>query len=80
MAVRSDIIRFKEHQIHGVDLGGGYVIFYTAKALYRRTKHIGFSELTDSELVSDETFCLIIASFLVHRYGVGVVEAEGSCK
>lgn len=78
-AVQPDIIRFKEIQIHGVDLGG-YVLFHTAKDLYRGTKHISLSELTDPELVSDETFRLVIASFLIRRHGAGVLEAEGSCR
>lgn len=78
-AIQPDIIRFKEIQIHGVDLGG-YVLFHTAKDLYRGTKHISLSELTDPELVSDETFRLVIASFLIRRYGAGVLEAEGGCR
>ena len=78
-AIQPDIIRFKEIQIHGVDLGG-YVLFHTAKDLYRGTKHISLSELTDPELVSDETFRLVIASFLIRRHGAGVLEAEGSHK
>ena len=78
-AIQPDIIRFKEIQIHGVDLGG-YVLFHTAKDLYRGTKHISLSELTDPELVSDETFRLVIASFLIRRHGAGVLEAEGSCR
>ena len=52
----------------------------TAKDLYRGTKHISLSELTDPELVSDETFRLVIASFLIRRHGAGVLEAEGSCR
>ena len=78
-AIQPDIIRFKEIQIHGVDLGG-YVLFHTAKDLYRGTKHISLSELTDPELVSDETFRLVIASFLIRRHGAGVLEEEGSCR
>ena len=76
-AIQPDIIRFKEIQIHGVDLGG-YVLFHVAKDLYRGTKHISLSELTDPELVSDETFRLVIAAFLICRHGADVLEAEGS--
>lgn len=76
-AIQPDIIRFKEIQIRGVDLDG-YVLFHTAKDLYRGTKHISLSELTDPELVSDETFRLVMASFLIRRHGVGVLEAGGS--
>lgn len=74
-AVQPDIICFQEIGIHGVDLGG-YVLFHTAKDLYQGTKHISLSELTDPELVSDETFRLLIAAFLIRRYGAAVLEEE----
>ena len=76
-AVQPDMIRFKEIGIHGVDLGG-YVLFHTARDLYQGTKHISLSELTDPELVSDETFRLLIAAFLIRRYGADVLEEERS--
>ena len=78
-AIQPDIIRFKEIPIHGVDLGG-YVRFHIARDLYQGTKHVSLSELTDPELVSDETFRLIIASFLIRRYGPEVLEIERSCR
>lgn len=71
------MIRFKAIGIHGVDLGG-YVLFHTARDLYQGTKHISLSELTDPELVSDETFRLLIAAFLIRRYGADVLEEERS--
>ena len=57
----------------------GYVLFHTAKDLYKGTKHISLSELTDPELVSDEAFWLIITAFLIRRYGPAVIlkETEG---
>lgn len=76
-AIQPDMIRFKEIPIHGVDLGG-YVLFHTARDLYQGTRHVSLSELTDPELVSDETFRLIIASFLIRRYGPEVLEIERS--
>lgn len=74
-AVRPGTICFKEIQIHGVDLGG-YVLFHTAKDLYQGTQHISLSELTDSELVGDEIFRLIIHALLIRRYGLEAISAE----
>ena len=74
-AVKPDAVRFKEIQIHGVDLGG-YVLFHTAKDLYQGTQHISLSELTDSELVGDEIFRLIIHALLIRRYGLEAVSTE----
>lgn len=71
-------IDFSSIRIHGVDLDG-YVLFHTAKDLYKGTKHISLSELTDPELVSDEAFRLIVTAFLIRRYGAEVLSAEGSC-
>lgn len=73
-AVDSDLIRFHEIRIHGVDLDG-YVLFHTAKDLYRGTCHISLSELIDPELVSEDTFRLVISAFLIRRYGAGVLSA-----
>lgn len=73
-AVDPDIIRFHEIQIHGVDLDG-YVLFHTAKDLYKGTCHISLSELIDPELVSEDAFRLVITSFLIRRYGPEVLEA-----
>ena len=74
-AVGPDIIRFHEIRIHGVDLDG-YVLFHTAKDLYKGTCHISLSELTDPELVSEDAFRLVVSSFLIRRYGTGVLAAE----
>lgn len=71
-AVDSDIIRFQKIRIHGVDLDG-YVLFHTAKDLYKGTCHISLSELIDPELVSEDTFRLVISAFLIRRYGPGVL-------
>nr|WP_217935250.1 hypothetical protein [Enterocloster clostridioformis] len=73
-AVDPDIIRFQEIRIHGVDLDG-YVLFHTAKDLYKGTCHISISELIDPELVSEDTFRLVISAFLIRRYGTGVLFA-----
>lgn len=72
MAVKPDFIDFSAIQIHGVDLNG-YVLFHTAKDLYKGTKHISLSELTDPELVSDWAFQLIVKAFLIRRYGTAVI-------
>lgn len=75
-AVKPDAVHFKEIQIHGGDLGG-YVLFHTARDLYQGTQHISLLELTDPELVGDEIFRLIIQAFLIRRYGLGAISAEG---
>lgn len=71
-AVDADLIRFHDIRIHGVDLNG-YVLFHTAKDLYKGTCHISLSELIDPELVSEDTFRLVISAFLIRRYGPGVL-------
>ena len=74
-AVHPDFIDFPAIHIHGVDLDG-YVLFHTAKDLYKGTSHISLSELIDPELVSDEAFWRIVTAFLIRRYGVEVLSAE----
>lgn len=74
-AVKPNIIDFTVIHVHGVDLDG-YVLFHTAKDLYKGTSHISLSELTDPELVSDEAFWLIITAFLIRRYGPAVILKE----
>ena len=69
------MIRFRDIFIRGVDLRG-YILFHTAKGLYCGTKSLSLSELTDPELVDDEVFGLIIAAFLIRRYGKTVLETE----
>ena len=49
------------------------MLFHTAKDLYKGTKHISLSELTDPELVSDWAFQLIVKAFLIRRYGTAVI-------
>ena len=77
-AVYPGIIDFPAIHVHGVDLDG-YVLYHTAKDLYKGTRHISLSELTDPELVSDEAFRLIVTAFLIRRYGPAVIwkEMEG---
>lgn len=74
-AILPDIIQFSEIRIHGVDLDG-YVLFHTAKDLYKGTNHISLSELVDPELVSEDTFRLVVTAFLIRRYGPEVLSAE----
>ena len=74
-AVDPDLIRFRDIHIRGVDLKG-YILFHTAKGLYCGTKSLSLSELTDPELVDDEVFGLVIAAFLIRRYGKAVLETE----
>lgn len=75
-AIKPDFIDFSTIQIHGVDLNG-YVLFHTAKDLYKGTSHISLSELTDPELVSDWAFRLVLNAFLIRRYGVAVIKKTG---
>lgn len=74
-AVKPDMIDFTMIHVHGVDLDG-YVLFHTAKDLYKGTRHISLSELTDPELVSDGAFRLIVTAFLIRRYGPAVIMKE----
>lgn len=76
-AIQPDKIRFREIRIQGVDLGG-YVLFHTAKALYQGTGQIRLAELMDDQRVDDDTFRLVIASFLIHRHGAGILQEERS--
>lgn len=74
-AVQTDMIRFENIPIHGVDLDG-YTLFHTTKDLYKGTNPIALSELVDPDLVSDDTFTLIITAFLICRYGKEVLNAK----
>lgn len=73
-AVEPGFIRFPKIRIHGVDLDG-YVLFHAAKDLYKGTCQISLSELVDPELVSEDTFRLVLSAFLIRRYGAGVLFA-----
>lgn len=77
--IKPDLIDFNRIPIHGVDLNG-YVLFHTARDLYKGTKHISLSELTDPELVSDQVFRLIIGGFLIRRYGSEVIWKDRGMK
>lgn len=74
-AVQPGLIDFAAICIRGVGLDG-YVLFHSAKDLYKGTNRLSLSELTDPELISDSTFRIIITSFLVRRYGAEVLEEE----
>ncbi len=76
-AVDPDRIRFHDIRIHGVSLDG-YVLFHTAKGLYKGTCRIRLSELLDPELVSEDTFRLVVSAFLIRRHGPGVLVMEGN--
>lgn len=76
VAVDGEQIYFSKICIHGVDLEG-YVLFYMAHDLYRRTQHITLSELTDAELISDRAFEWIITTYLIRRYRSAVLQEEG---
>lgn len=75
-AIKPDFIDFSAIQIHGVDLNG-YVLFHTARDLYKGTSHISLSELVDPELVSDWAFRLVVNAFLIRRYGAAVIKKTG---
>lgn len=76
-AVQPDLIDFSAICIRGVELDG-YVLFHTAKDLYKGTNHLSLSELTDPELICDGTFWTVITAFLIRRHGAGVLEEERS--
>ncbi|MCM1304213.1 MAG: hypothetical protein NC306_08880 [Butyrivibrio sp.] len=76
-AVRPELIDFASICIRGVGLDG-YVLFHTAKDLYKGTNRLSLSELTDPELISDCTFRTVITAFLIRRHGEGILEEERS--
>lgn len=78
-AIRPNGIRFKEIPIYGVDMGG-YVLFHTAKLLYQGTGQIRLMELMDTQRIDDDTFRLVLAAFLIRRYGAGVLMEERRCR
>ena len=53
----------------GIGMG---CLLYTSKG----TNHISLSELVDPELVSEDTFRLVVTAFLIRRYGPEVLSAE----
>ncbi len=76
-AVQPGLIDFPSICIRGIGMDG-YVLFHSAKDLYKGTNRLSLSELTDPELISDGTFRTVITAFLVRRYGPGVLEEERS--
>ena len=74
-AVKPDFIDFPSVSVRGVDRDG-YVLYHTAKDLYRGTIHISLADLTDGELVSDRAFRLLLNAFLVCRYGPHILLQE----
>lgn len=76
-AVQPELIDFAAICIRGIGLDG-YVLFHSAKDLYKGTNRLSLSELTDQELISDGTFWTVITAFLIRRYGAGVLEEERS--
>ncbi len=76
-AVQPELIDFAAICIRGIGLDG-YVLFHSAKDLYKGTNRLSLSELTDPELISDGTFRAVITAFLIRRYGPEVLEEERS--
>ena len=76
-AVQPELIDFAAVCIRGIGLDG-YVLFHSAKDLYKGTNRLSLSELTDPELISDGTFWTVITAFLIRRYGAEVLEEERS--
>lgn len=76
-AVRPELIDFATIRIRGIGLDG-YVLFHSAKDLYKGINRLSLSELTDPELISDGTFWTVITAFLIRRYGAEVLEEERS--
>lgn len=74
-SVKPDMINFAEIHIRGVGLDS-YVLFHSAKDLYKGTNRLTLSELTDPELISDLTFWTVINAFLIRRYGAGLLFGE----
>mgnify|MGYP006973116494 CR=1 FL=1 len=75
-AVLPEMIRFREIRIQGIDLQE-YVLYHVAKDLYQGSGQISLSELTDPELVSSQTFRLVLSAFLIRRYGAAVLKENG---
>lgn len=78
-AVQPELIDFASICIRGIGLDG-YVLFHTAKDLYKGTNRLSLSELTDPELISDEIFWTVITAFLIRRYGAGLLSEERRCE
>lgn len=78
-AVQPELIDFASICIRGIGLDG-YVLFHTAKNLYKGTNRLSLSELTDPELISDEIFWTVITAFLIRRYGAGLLSEERRCE
>ncbi len=76
-AVQPELIDFAAICIRGIGLDG-YVLFHSAKDLYKGTNRLSLSELTDPELISDGIFWTVITAFLIRRYGAEVLEEERS--
>lgn len=76
-AVQQGLLDFAAVCIRGIGLDG-YVLFHSAKDLYKGTNRLSLSELTDPELISDGTFWTVITAFLIRRYGAEILEEERS--
>ena len=74
-SVKPGLIDFAQIHIRGTGLDG-YVLFHSAKDLYKGTNRLTLSELTDPELISDMTFWTVINAFLIRRYGEGMLSGE----
>lgn len=74
-SVKPGLIDFSQIHIRGTGLDG-YVLFHSAKDLYKGTNRLTLSELTDPELISDMTFWTVINAFLIRRYGAGMLSGE----
>ena len=74
-SVKPGLIDFAQIHIRGTGLDG-YVLFHSAKDLYKGTNRLTLSELTDPELISDMTFWTVINAFLIRRYGEGMLFRE----
>lgn len=53
-----------------------YILFHAAKDVYKGTKHIRLSELTDRELIPDHILRIIVNAFVMRTCGIEVIREE----
>lgn len=54
-----------------------YALYKIAKCLYSDSAEVGVDELADPDLVSTESFHLVITAMLIYRYGLSAMYLKG---
>lgn len=69
--IKPGIIDFSIN-IQGADLDA-YILFITARDLYKGYGQISLRDLIDSDLISEFTFRMVVISLFIDRYGPAVI-------